>query len=71
MNKMKNYTIQDRIKITLDNIEHQGGQAHWDDLEKLEHILAQLILGQNIKDEFNFVNNHFSVIKHHFKQHKK
>ena len=65
---MKNYTIEDRIKMTLGNIEFQQGYAMWDDIEKLEHILALLLQGKNIKDDFTFVDNHFEVIKNHIKE---
>jgi len=65
---MKNYTIEDRIKMTLGNMEFQGGYAMWDDIEKLEHILTLLLQGKNIKEDFEFVDNHFSVIKNHIKE---
>jgi|LakMenEpi03Aug12_release.lakeMendotaPanAssembly.Ray.scaffolds.fasta_scaffold5174652_1 hypothetical protein len=55
------YTIKERFNLTLGNIEYQGG-AHWDDIEKLEHLLALLKLGKKLTDEFDFVKNHKQII---------
>jgi hypothetical protein len=56
-NFFKNYkpqTIAERLEITLNNIEFQGGVAYWDDIEKLEIIINNLKSGKNINDEFDF-----------------
>ena len=53
---MKNYTIKQRIEMTMGNIEYQGFAA-WDDIEKLKHITALLEMGKSLDDDFEFVNN--------------
>ena len=58
-------TIKERLKMTIANIEFQKGHAFWDDVEKLEHILALFIEGKSINDEFEWVDNHFEVLKDH------
>ena len=62
---MKNYTIKDRIEFLIGNMEHQG-IAHWDDIEKVEHILAHLIMGKRLDDEFTFIDNHLEVLIEYF-----
>lgn len=59
-------TIKERIETTVGNMEVQQGFAMWDDIEKLEHLLALLIQGKGLEDEFTFVPDHFSVIQEHF-----
>ncbi len=39
---MKNYTISERLKLTLGNIKHQQNRVFWDDLEKLEEVLERV-----------------------------
>ncbi len=39
---MKNYTISERLKLTLENIKHQDNIAYWDDLEKLEEVFERV-----------------------------
>ena len=34
--------IIQRLTTTLANIEFQGNQAYWDDIEKLEQVIEQL-----------------------------
>ncbi len=53
---MTNYSIKERILMTMGNIEHQGFAA-WDDIEKLQHITALLQMGKSLDDEFEFVDN--------------
>ena len=59
-------TIRERIETTVGNMEVQQGIAMWDDIEKVEHLLALLIQGKGLEDEFAFVPDHFSVIQEHF-----
>jgi len=58
-------TLKERIETTVGNMEVQGGQALWDDIEKMEHVLAMMIKGKSLQDEFDFVPNHFQVIEEH------
>ena len=39
---MTNYTISERLKLTLGNIKHQKNLVLWDDLEKLEEVLERV-----------------------------
>jgi len=39
---MKNYTISERLELTLGNIKHQENRVLWDDIEKLEEILERV-----------------------------
>jgi hypothetical protein len=39
---MQNYTISERLELTLGNIKHQKSLVLWDDLEKLEEVLARV-----------------------------
>ena len=39
----------------IGNCEVQKGFAMWDDIEKLESILALMKQGKNLNDEFEFV----------------
>jgi len=39
---MKNYTISERLKLTLENIKHQQSRVFWDDVEKLEEVLERV-----------------------------
>jgi|TARA_R110001592_G_scaffold210877_1_gene462553 SpoVK/Ycf46/Vps4 family AAA+-type ATPase len=39
---MQNYTISERLKLTLENIKHQENKVFWDDLEKLEEVLERV-----------------------------
>ena len=58
-NFFKNYkpqTIAERLQMTLNNIEFQGGIAYWDDIEKLECIVNSLQSGKNINDDFSLFN---------------
>jgi len=58
-NLFKNYkptTIAERLQITLNNIEFQGGIAYFDDIEKLECIVNSLKSGKNINDDFSLFN---------------
>ena len=63
-------TIKERIEGTVGNMESefQKGFAMWDDIEKLEHVLALVIQGKSLQDDFEFVPDHFSVIQDHFKK---
>lgn len=58
-------TLKERIETTVGNMEVQGGRALWDDIEKMEHVLAMMIQGKSLEDEFGFVPNHFAVIQEH------
>lgn len=58
-------TLKERIETTLGNMEVQQGQALWDDIEKMEHVLAMMIQGKTLEEEFNFVPNHFEVLEQH------
>ena len=60
-------TLKERIEGTIGNMEHQEGFALWDDIEKMEHVLAMMIKQKSLQDEFDFVPNHFQVIEDHFK----
>ena len=64
-------TLKERIETTVGNMEVQGGQALWDDIEKMEHVLAMMIQGKSLEDEFGFVPDHFQVIENHFSKLKK
>lgn len=61
-------TIKERIEATVGNMEVQGGQALWDDIEKMEHVLAMMIEGKSLQDEFDFVPDHGEVIREHLKE---
>jgi|DEB0MinimDraft_10_1074344.scaffolds.fasta_scaffold171815_2 hypothetical protein len=61
-------TIKERIEGTVGNMEFQKGFAMWDDIEKLEHVLALVIQGKSLQDDFEFVPDHLSVIQDHFKK---
>ena len=39
---MQNYTISERLRLTLENIKYQENRVFWDDLEKLEEILGRV-----------------------------
>lgn len=39
---MQNYTISERLKLTLGNIKHQQNLVLWDDIEKLEEVLERV-----------------------------
>ena len=39
---MKNYTISERLKLTLENIRYQENRLFWDDLEKLEEVIERV-----------------------------
>tara|TARA_R110000744_G_scaffold139411_1_gene250409 strand:+ start:708 stop:902 length:195 start_codon:yes stop_codon:yes gene_type:complete len=39
---MKNYTISERLELTLGNIKHQQNLVLWDDLEKLDEVLERV-----------------------------
>ena len=39
---MTNYTISERLKLTLGNIKHQENKVFWDDIEKLEEVLERV-----------------------------
>ena len=39
---MKNYTISERLELTLGNIKHQQNLVLWDDIEKLEEVLTRV-----------------------------
>jgi len=58
------YSIKERFELTLGNIEFQG-QAYWDDLEVLEHLIALMINGKSLEDPFQFVDEHTKVIEEH------
>lgn len=47
---MKNYTIRQRLKMTMENIDYQG-TAYWDDIDKLELVLDLLKRGRTLDDE--------------------
>ena len=36
------YTLVERLEMTIENIKFQKGKGFWDDLEKLELILEAL-----------------------------
>ena len=36
------YTLAERLEMTIENIKFQKGKVFWDDLEKLELILEEL-----------------------------
>lgn len=59
-------TIKERIETTVGNMEVQQGQAMWDDIEKMEHVLALMIQGKGLTEGFEFVPDHFQVIEDHF-----
>ena len=59
-------TLKERIETTVGNMEVQEGFPLWDDIEKMEHVLAMMIKGKSLQDEFGFVPNHFQVIEDHF-----
>ena len=40
--KMQNYTISERLKLTLANIQYQENKVFWDDVKKLEEILERI-----------------------------
>jgi hypothetical protein len=52
---MAGYTIKERLEMFIGNCEVQKGFAMWDDIEKLESILALMKQGKNLNDEFEFV----------------
>ena len=60
-------TLKERIEGIIGNMEVQEGFALWDDIEKMEHVLAMMIKQKSLQDEFDFVPNHFQVIEDHFK----
>ncbi len=60
-------TLKERIEAIIGNMEVQEGYALWDDIEKMEHVLAMMIQQKSLQDEFDFVPNHFQVIEDHFK----
>tara|TARA_R110002167_G_C12587188_1_gene643906 strand:+ start:810 stop:1004 length:195 start_codon:yes stop_codon:yes gene_type:complete len=39
---MQNYTISERLKLTLENIRYQENRLFWDDLEKLEEVIERV-----------------------------
>ena len=39
---MQNYTISERLELTLGNIQHQKNVVLFDDIEKLEEILERI-----------------------------
>tara|TARA_R110001606_G_scaffold109247_2_gene234867 strand:+ start:406 stop:603 length:198 start_codon:yes stop_codon:yes gene_type:complete len=39
---MKDYTISERLELTLGNIKHQENKLLWDDLEKLQEVLERV-----------------------------
>ena len=39
---MHNYTISERLKLTLGNIKHQENLVLFDDIEKLEEVLERV-----------------------------
>ena len=41
-NTMQNYTISERLELTLGNIKHQENRVFWDDIEKLEEVLERV-----------------------------
>ena len=49
-------TIRQRLETFVANCEHQGGFAMWDDIEKLESILALMKRGKSLDDQFEFIN---------------
>jgi len=50
----KENTIRKRLETFVANCEHQGGAALWDDIEKLETILALMKKGKTLDDQFTF-----------------
>ena len=48
-------TIRQRLETFVSNSEHQGGFAMWDDIEKLESILALMKRGKSLDDQFEFI----------------
>ena len=40
--KMQNYTISERLELTLGNIKHQQNLVLFDDIEKLEEVLERV-----------------------------
>lgn len=48
-------TIRQRLETFVSNCEHQGGFAMWDDIEKLESILALMKRGKSLDDQFEFI----------------
>lgn len=47
--------IIQRLTTTLANIEFQGNQAYWDDIEKLEQVIEQL---EVINKKYLLVQSH-------------
>ena len=39
---MQNYTISERLRLTLENIKYQENRLFWDDLEKLEEVIERV-----------------------------
>ena len=39
---MKDYTISERLDLTLANIKHQENRVLFDDIEKLEEVLERV-----------------------------
>jgi len=39
---MQNYTISERLRLTLENIKYQENRVFWDDLEKLEEVIERV-----------------------------
>ncbi len=61
-------TLKERIEGIIGNMEVQEGRALWDDIEKMEHVLAMMIEGKGLQDEFDFVPDHGEVIREHLKE---
>ena len=61
-------TLKERIEGIIGNMEAQGGYPLWDDIEKMEHVLAMLIKHKTLQDEFDFVPDHGEVIREHLKE---
>ena len=59
------YTIKQRMEGIMSNMEHQNGKAWSDDIEKMEHLLALMIQGKSLNDDFEWVEDHSEVIKEH------
>ena len=53
--------------MVIGNMEHQNGKAWTDDIEKMEHLLALMIQGKSLNDDFEWVEDHSEVIKEHLK----
>jgi hypothetical protein len=54
-------TLKERIETTVGNMEVQEGFPLWDDIEKMEHVLAMMIKGKSLQDEFDFVPTTFKL----------